>query len=559
MQRSMSQLSSGSLRTRAGLFAALWACAISCSQGPEQVSPQDTAAGFDAGAIQDAGLTGVDGEADAFARADTAGYRADARLPDRQRLDTGMAADALIADAAASDLRAPLDAGSVRDDGGENSCYPAPFTPPELSRGLRWVRANPMFVSSLAVSMGEPPAEFVHNYFDSFGANAAHLWADALPEETAAWALAGRSDFRFVAWLDHAGRSAANGLLLGGVQPDERRIGYQIGDEPGQTCTDSSYECALSQLQEMSAGVDAVRALDPDALIYVNFNNHRELVDLLQYYGDNVDGDVFSYDRYNRGWGEYETMEHIRTAALAHGKPYWRYLEAFYGMNDPAPTLTESDMRWTAYMGLLYGFTGHTWFIYSVNQNHAIRPALFVEEDSFTAQPTQAWQYAAQLNLELRHLGPVVTQLTSTDVRYLPAIALALPLGTRRWTQGAGDDPFLVDVAVQEGNFVDVSLGFFRDDAGEHYLMVQNVSHKNGEFPTNLGGQGTIRLTFDFACAGGAVDDSRVLRLSAVSGVVEELALTAAGATKILDLVLPGGDGVLLKYNSGRGFAGMAP
>ncbi|MFQ5484149.1 MAG: hypothetical protein ACE5DO_02320, partial [Desulfobacterales bacterium] len=35
------------------------------------------------------------------------------------------------------------------------------FKPPKMTRGLLWVCKNPMFISGLNVSMGEPPARFV--------------------------------------------------------------------------------------------------------------------------------------------------------------------------------------------------------------------------------------------------------------------------------------------------------------------------------------------------------------------------------------------------------------
>ncbi len=48
------------------------------------------------------------------------------------------------------------------------------WTPPPMTRGLKWVRNNPMFISALTVSMGNPPSDFVNEYFNRFNANAVH-------------------------------------------------------------------------------------------------------------------------------------------------------------------------------------------------------------------------------------------------------------------------------------------------------------------------------------------------------------------------------------------------
>ena len=543
----------------AALVCILSPLASGCDLAPARFPDAEASADHhEAGVVADSANLDLRREIDRGAEsvvADGATHtESDAGETDRPPLDRASRPDVAGIDAAASPDAAGHDRGAQSSCG----CYPAPFTAQEPGRGLRWVRNNPMFISALSVSLGPPPAQFVHDYYEGFNATATHLWADGLPGESAAWVAAGREDLRFVAWLDHDGNSAANGQLLGGAPPDiAHRIGYQIGDEPGQTCGDRSYECALAQLQGMSDGIDAVREVDPDALIYVNFNNHRELEALLEYYGAHVDGDLVSFDRYNRGWGEYETMELVRRAALDQGKPYWRFLEAFYDRDDPEAALTESDLRWSAFAGLLYGFTGHTWFVYSCGFNHDIRPALYAQAADFGAAPTELWQLVAQINVELQHLGRALTQLTSTDVRYLPAIALALPTNTTRWEPSAGQDPFLVEVSVEQGTFVDLSLGFFRDGLAEHYLMVQNVSHAGGELPTSLGDAATIRLTFDFECCCGAVSDAQVLSLDRVSGEVVGLPLSAAGGLRFVELELAAGDVVLLKYDSGLPFAGV--
>ncbi|MCP4625527.1 MAG: hypothetical protein GY850_18730, partial [bacterium] len=339
---------------------------------------------------------------------------------------------------------------------------------PETTRGTDWVRNNPMFISGLTVSMGEPPVDFVDAYFDDFHATAAHLWADGLPLEADAWAAAEHPDFRFVSWLNNHGDSMENGELLGGYTPNAAgRIGYQIGDEPGLYCND--LQCAMNNIQEMEVGLDAVRVHDPEALIYLNFLLGIYSEELLEYYCEEMDGDIISYDHYSPKNSTYEALEIFRSAGLRHNKPYWRYLRSFYYQNDP-DSISESDMRWNAFSGLVYGYTGHTWFIYNIDPNNELDPALFSLEDDFLSPTTNLWTIAAQINKEMQNLGRSITQLTSTDVRYIATISDLRPEATSKWRFGAGGDPYIDDIErTEDFSLLDILVGFFQDDAGEHY------------------------------------------------------------------------------------------
>ncbi|RLB58937.1 MAG: hypothetical protein DRI34_03390 [Deltaproteobacteria bacterium] len=402
--------------------------------------------------------------------------------------------------------------------------------------------------------MGPPPATFVNTYYDDFHANATHLWQDGLPNEINGWAAAGRSDFRFVSWVDKNGRSSDGGQIAGGYSGTPAgRIGYQIGDEPGLGCNDA--QCALDSLYEMEAGLNAVRAVDPEALIYINFYMSDYIDELLAYYLDNVDFDLIQYDRYARDKDAYEALEIFRDAGLASHKPYWRYLRAFVyqGNNN---TSTPIDMRWDAMAGLVYGYTGHTWFIYTIDNNPDIDPVLFDAENDFNANPTELWHAAAQINLELRNLGRAITQLTSTDVRYIPYNDFLQPKETENWSPGAGDDPYLTAVECTTSQWMEILIGFFKDDAGQIYFMLQNVSHDSGGWPNNIVTTATYRLSFDFNSAPPSTSRTALQTLNKLTGQVESLPLTSStGDTGYLDVVLEPGDAILLKYDTGAPFA----
>jgi hypothetical protein len=465
----------------------------------------------------------------------------DVDTPDAGRIDAGRI-DAGVPDAGKPDAGKP-DAG--KPDAGSPDAKPKP-----LSRGLKWVRGNPMFISGLTVTMGAPTAQGVQDYFGSFNATAVHLWLKGLPTAMNGWRKHGGPGTRWVAWIRDDGTSLDNLKVIGGYPAGiAGRIGYQVGDEPQD----------LAALQKIEAGVKAARKADPNALVYVNFSYlAKPLAQMLQHYCDKMDADVISYDRYSQSNKTYATMALFRSWGLKCGLPYWRYINAYHDVGDSVG-ITPSDLRWDAYAGLLFGYTGHTWFLYQISTNNTLHPAFFAAQNSFAAKKTALYAAAAQLNTELANLGQVVTQLTSTDVRYIPAIGLLQPPGTFTWKAGAGGDPYLAGVKPGTGGFLmDILVGFFKDDAGERYVMVQNTRHDNGDWPIDNANAGGVVLDLDFAKAPASLDKTKLLTVDAKTGKVGSIALKALGGGKAqVELNLAAGEAVLFKYSTGKGFAGL--
>ncbi len=422
-----------------------------------------------------------------------------------------------------------------------------PWSPPTLTRGLRWVRNNPMFISALTVSMGPPPASFVNDYFNGFQANGAHLWEDALPVEMGGWAAAENPRFRFVSWVQRDGTSRANGRLVGGYPANPAgRIGYQIGDEP----------MTWAEFLKCQTGVNAIRAHDPEALLILNFSfKAPEVNRMLEHYGQHMDGDIISHDVYTWTSSVYQHLAKFRRAGLRYGKPYWRYLFSHY--SDREDVISESDLRWEAFMGLVYGYTGHTWFIYQITQNTVLDPAFFTRQADFNAPKTDLWRHTSKINAEMSRLGRAVTQMTSTDVRYVPSTKYYIPPGAVPWSRGAGGDPYVMDIAPAPGHkYLEILSGFFRDDSGEFYVMVQNVRHTHGDIPINREDPGTIRIAFDFSQAPSGVDRLKILNLNKLTGGIDSVWLTGTGGnTAFADVTLAAGDPFLFKYATGAPFA----
>ena len=428
----------------------------------------------------------------------------------------------------------------------------APPPKPEWAPGKQWVRTHEMMISGLVVQMDAPSSSTASTYFDTFGANTAHFWQTGLPDEVGAWRASSDADYQWISWVDGDGMSSANGVVGGGVgaNPDGR-VAYQIGDEPRNA----------SDLAALQTGIDAVRSTDPDALIIVNFGNAESMTDreaLIETYANSMGGDIISYDQYGYDYNTYEHMAQVRRVALEHDMPYWRYLRAFSEAGDSGDWPVESDMRWDAFKGLVYGFTGHTWFLYQADPAHSLETSLFSSTGSWSASRSEWFDIAAQLNFEMINVGETITQLTSTDVRYIPSVSLYTPDDTTDWSEGAGDDPYItgieaIDLSIVE--YQDVLVGFFKDDAGEIYVMLQNPTHESADWPVMVSDEATFRVDFDFSSAPSSLNSDRLEVLDNTSGTVGSLSLqTNGGSNRYLEVSLAAGDAILFKYATASDF-----
>jgi hypothetical protein len=399
-----------------------------------------------------------------------------------------------------------------------------------------------MFISGLTVGMSSVDANAAHDYLDGLHANAVHTWATGLPGEIAAWQSV-RPGVRWVSWVDQTGNSLSNSSLLGGTDGGAGRIAYQIGDEPA----------SQHDYDQIVAAIASVRMADPDALTIVNYTGSPN-PSFLDQHATLAKADIYSFDNYTRHKDAYASLASIRAAGIKYGLPYWRYMRAYVDKGNPA-AVDDSDCRWDAFSGLVYGFTGHTWFVYQSQFNPDFTQALFANGGSFAAAKTSTFAIVAQIDLELANLGRAITQLTSTDVRYIPALSVWQPKGTVSWSAGAGSDPFITNIAAGPGSgtLPELLVGFFVDAAGDHYVMVQNVRHAHAEFP--IGGTQSLALQVDFDFGSSGVDATKLLALSRTTGAIDELPLENKGGTKAQLLVtLEAGNVVLFKYATGRPF-----
>jgi hypothetical protein len=199
--------------------------------------------------------------------------------------------------------------------------------------------------------------------------------------------------------------------------------GYCLRDEPSA----ADFPNLREQVAQVSAGC-------PGKFGYINLfpgyaspskqlgtENYEEYV---QRFVDEVNPEVLSLDHYpifkpdNDGRDRYcADLEVIRRHALRKGIPFWNFFNAMpYG---PHTDPTESQMRWQIYASLAYGAKGVLYFCYYTPAGSEFpKGGALITRDN---RRTSKYYAARRLNEQLKHLGPTLMKLTSTNVyRVLP-------------------------------------------------------------------------------------------------------------------------------------------
>jgi len=275
------------------------------------------------------------------------------------------------------------------------SKVPTPIKKHPLTRGEVYVRNHEMMVSGLVVQINKPTKTFVDDYLDLFNANTIHLWLTGLNGELRDWHKH-RPQTPYIAWVDNKGYPYGGKQVIGGLPANYKgRVAYQVGDEPR----------TFKEYEAMKPGLAAVRAADPDALVYLNFSfSAKELQPILDDYGK-MDADIISYDQYTNSQSGYAVVEMFRKEGLKYNRPYWRYTNLYDDAENSRDPIDETDARWDAFKGLTYGYTGLTWFIYQIAPSHGMSTPIFTESGSQSAEKTVLYGDVAQINREVANLG----------------------------------------------------------------------------------------------------------------------------------------------------------
>ncbi|MEO7297211.1 MAG: hypothetical protein ABI042_01395 [Verrucomicrobiota bacterium] len=247
--------------------------------------------------------------------------------------------------------------------------------------------------------------------------------------------------------------------LVGEVGKHPAVYGYYLRDEPP-----ASFFPGLAKVAAH------IHELDPEKWAYINlFPNYAEpwqlgtanYAEYLDKFVASCKPTVLSYDHYAllddgslRG-GYFQNLEQMRTAALKNKLPFWNIVLSVAHFNYREPTA--ADLRFQVFSTLAYGGKGIAYFTYFASETGNYRGAPI---DQF-GNPTAAWDWMQNVNLQIEKLAPILLQLTSDDVYHFGAV----PDGCH-----APGEKSLVKASA-DGNFM---CGDFTHHDGSRYVMLVN-------------------------------------------------------------------------------------
>ncbi|WP_218932519.1 DNRLRE domain-containing protein [Adhaeretor mobilis] len=409
--------------------------------------------------------------------------------------------------------------------------------------GKQWVRRNPFTLGALT----QTPTLVDGPTYRGAGLNTFLAWKR--PDELLPIAVG-----EGLPWQFHVSEASLTADVINEISESITNFagnnGWLVNDEP-----------SFLQMAGTADIVNYLKHNSPKALVYTNAFPIGG--DSATYYGNNsnpgykysdylndimtrVQPDVLMFDLYPFNAAKvhadlyYNNLLTICHVAQTYDVPYWAFIQAYEKID--APNLrrlsSESDLRFQMFTMLTAGFKGFHYFGYDLGGWRALI-------DSSDGSTTSLYDAAAPANAEVQMLGAALRFLESTDVRYIPNSGQTPQGGMPSWSFGAGDDLLITDVDIDGApveKWKDGVIGFFTDDDGEKYFMITNAFH--GADMSAADALLDFRIEFDPGV-------TEVLSLNRITGEQEVLPL---GADNILRLALPGGTGMLFKYNTGKGF-----
>lgn len=262
--------------------------------------------------------------------------------------------------------------------------------------------------------------------------------------------------------------------------PDSPAVwGYALRDEPG-----------ADDFPALREQADAVRRARPGKLPYINlFPNYAVPSQLdtptydehVRKFMEVVQPEVLSMDNYPQfhpgrdGRAVYcDNLDTFRTHSMKAGVPFWNFFNIMpYG---PHTDPTEGQIRWQIYTSIAYGAKGVMYFCYYTPQGAEFpKGGAIIHADG---RKSRHYGEAQRINGELKHLGPVLMQLTSEKIVHVDEAAGDVPtdklagLAITNLTR-AVEDP--------QGDYL---VGAFKHADGRRAVLLNNYHFAYTAWPT---------------------------------------------------------------------------
>lgn len=236
-------------------------------------------------------------------------------------------------------------------------------------------------------------------------------------------------------------------------------FGYYLRDEPGAGLF-AGLATVANLVRELSPGKWPYINLFPDYATaeQLGTTNYEEY---LEKFVATCHPTIISYDNYSLmddgsvRENYWSNLEAVRNVCHRHGLNFWNIVlsVAHFNYREPGP----ADFRFQAYTTLAYGGRGLSYFTYFAPQVGNYRGAPI---DQF-GNPTPAWSFMQNVNLQIKKLAPALLRLTSDDVYHFGTV----PKGAK------GPPTNSIVTGINGGNYL---VGEFTHEDRARYVMIVN-------------------------------------------------------------------------------------
>ena len=238
-----------------------------------------------------------------------------------------------------------------------------------------------------------------------------------------------------------------------------------------------------------------------------------------------IDGD------YTEEYEYWNCLKTVRDKSLAAGIPYWDWLWSSSEFHQGRRAPSESDLRYTVYKPLAFGYTRIQYLTYDTIGPPDAPDGIIARS---TGGPSYLYQLAQDLNFEIANLGPVLTHIISTSVFHA---------GPDNPSPGTAEDfTSYGDMIGFNPNGSNWTIGFFEDSRAEEYFMVVNNEHHQDATAAEC--TKSCVITFD----------ASITSLQQIDRLTGDVITVNPAGNYTLSLTLPGGTGELFKYDTGWPF-----
>jgi hypothetical protein len=249
-----------------------------------------------------------------------------------------------------------------------------------------------------------------------------------------------------------------------------------------------------NEIEYLRNVVQLSKAVYPEKLVYTNMNPYNTYDQIHYDYSDHVTDvintgvDVISADAYPYFDSEtdtrnfinirfFSTLDSLRNRATAADIPYWFFLQTSDQEDYRLPS--QSDLRFSMFAPLAYGFTGLQSFMYWHPESNNILRA-----DGTPGTLQDLKHYAEDAISEVANFGRTLRFLHNKLVRYIKSQpSNILPRGTIEF-EGSPSNPVggmsnieILTIGIDNNGLI----GFFEDDNNHNYLMIVNVKRAAGK------------------------------------------------------------------------------